>query len=156
MSDSQIFAWLGRASICGVPDIERAAEVMKDYYQGIGSEPEYSGRATLPSPSTAEDERAAFERQERGSNLRRVGVERNGSGGWYENPCVQSAWEGWQARAALSANAADREAKERDAARYRWLRDSCPDFEAMTSPWLYDDLDKVIDAAMKATQKENQ
>ncbi len=51
------------------------------------------------------DERAAFERHERGSNLRRVGVDRDGSGGWYENPCVQSAWEGWQARAAVAAQA---------------------------------------------------
>ncbi|WP_273035946.1 hypothetical protein [Massilia timonae] len=51
------------------------------------------------------DERAAFERHERGSNLRRVGVDRNGSGGWYENPCVQSAWEGWQARAVVAAQA---------------------------------------------------
>ncbi|OIJ42012.1 hypothetical protein [Massilia timonae] len=51
------------------------------------------------------DERAAFERHERGSNLRRVGVDRDGSGGWYENPCVQSAWEGWRARAEVAAQA---------------------------------------------------
>lgn len=65
--------------------------------------------ATPPSPSTAPevDERAAFERHEHASNLRRVGVERDGSGGWYENPCVQSAWEGWQARAALASRPAE-------------------------------------------------
>lgn len=51
------------------------------------------------------DERAEFERHESGSNLRRVGVDRDGSGGWYENPCVQSAWEGWQARAVVAAQA---------------------------------------------------
>lgn len=53
------------------------------------------------------DERAAFERHERWANLRRVGVDRDGSGGWYENPCVQSAWEGWQARAALASRPAE-------------------------------------------------
>lgn len=42
----------------------------------------------------------------------------------------------------------------KDAARYRWLRDVCPEFEAMTSPWLYDDLDKVIDAAIAAQPKD--
>ncbi|WP_314435831.1 hypothetical protein [Massilia timonae] len=51
------------------------------------------------------DERAAFERHERASNLRRVGVDRDGSGGWYENPCVQSAWEGRRARAEVAAQA---------------------------------------------------
>ncbi|MFS2027116.1 hypothetical protein [Massilia sp. CT11-137] len=39
-----------------------------------------------------------------------------------------------------------------DAARYRWLRDDCPDFEGMTSAWLYDDFDKVIDAAIAAKE----
>ncbi|WP_321789357.1 hypothetical protein [Burkholderia pyrrocinia] len=52
--------------------------------------------AAQPAPSPA-DERAAFEYHERASNL-----ERDDEGD-YVNPCVQSAWEGWQARAA-SAN----------------------------------------------------
>lgn len=43
-------------------------------------------------------EREAFERQERSSNLqRKYGI----SSDDYENPYVQSAWEGWQARASL-------------------------------------------------------
>ncbi|MCA8427822.1 hypothetical protein LGN30_32050 [Burkholderia seminalis] len=42
----------------------------------------------------AADERAAFEHHERASNLQRDNE------GDYMNPCVQSAWEGWQARAA--------------------------------------------------------
>lgn len=46
-------------------------------------------------------ERQAFEGHERGSNLRRVGE------GQYENPCVQSAWEGWQARSALASRPAE-------------------------------------------------
>lgn len=50
MSDSQIFAWLGRASICGISEIEHAAEVMKNYYQGIGPEPEYQEIAKLRHP----------------------------------------------------------------------------------------------------------
>lgn len=81
--------------------------------------------ATTPAPSTAPEvfdptkrtgrqlmdrwnagakevaERAAFEQHERGSNLRRVGE------GQYENPCVESAWEGWQARAALASRPAE-------------------------------------------------
>ena len=61
--------------------------------------------AEASAGNVSTDERATFERHERGSNLRRVGVERDGSGGWYENPCVQSAWEGWQARAAVAAQA---------------------------------------------------
>lgn len=41
MRDTGIFAWLGRASICGVPEVECAAKVLRDYYQGVGPEPEY-------------------------------------------------------------------------------------------------------------------
>lgn len=38
----------------------------------------------------------------------------------------------------------------RDAERYRWLRDDCPDLELMVSQWLYDDFDKAIDEARAA------
>jgi hypothetical protein len=38
---SRLFAWLVRASQCGIKPIEQAAEVLKDYYQGVGPEPEY-------------------------------------------------------------------------------------------------------------------
>lgn len=31
---SIVFEWLVKASRCGDPEIEKAAEVMKDYYQG--------------------------------------------------------------------------------------------------------------------------
>ena len=55
---------------------------------------------------------------------------------------------------AASTTAADAVQDEKDAARYRWLRDVCPEFEALASPWLYDDLDKVIDAAMSASQAQ--
>lgn len=64
----------------------------------------FEGGAEQAAQHEAGDERAAFERHERKSNLQRVGVEKDGSGGWYENPCVQSAWEGWQARVALAAS----------------------------------------------------
>jgi hypothetical protein len=64
-----------------------------------------ASEAEASAGTVSTDERAAFERQERGSNLRRVGVDRDGSGGWYENPCVQSAWEGWQARSRIAAQA---------------------------------------------------
>jgi len=56
-----------------------------------------------PASTAPTNERTAFEHQERESNLRRAGVEHDGSGGWYENPCVQSAWEGWKARAEVAA-----------------------------------------------------
>jgi len=64
----------------------------------------------------AGDERAAFERHKPELHLRRVGVERDGSGGWYENPCVQSAWEGWQTRATLDASPVVRAQSEESAA----------------------------------------
>lgn len=50
---------------------------------------------------SVDDERAAFEAEERkhSSNLNR-----QPSDGQYENPCTQSAWEGWQARAAHIAS----------------------------------------------------
>lgn len=41
MADTGIFAWLDRASRCGDVDVERSAEMLKNYYQGIGPEPEY-------------------------------------------------------------------------------------------------------------------
>jgi hypothetical protein len=53
-----------------------------------------------PAPVCA-DERALFEIEERNnsSNLTRR------ADGQYENPCTQSAWEGWQARAAIAQQA---------------------------------------------------
>jgi len=55
---------------------------------------------------------------------------------------------------AAPAPAAQDERDVKDAARYRWLRDVCPEFEAMASPWLYDDLDKAIDAAMSQSKTQ--
>lgn len=46
MADTSILSWLGRASICGIAEIERAAKVMQNYYQGVGPEPEYDEQAT--------------------------------------------------------------------------------------------------------------
>lgn len=57
---------------------------------------------TAPSPAIGgpvQDERAAFEHSERASDLTRRKDD-------YENPYVQSAWDGWQARAALAAKTA--------------------------------------------------
>lgn len=48
VAGSRLFAWLVRASKCGIPAIESAAQVMKDYYEGVGPEDEYDSRATLP------------------------------------------------------------------------------------------------------------
>ena len=56
-----------------------------------------------PASTVLADERRTFEHHERESNLRRAGVEHDGSGGWYENPRVQSAWEEWKARAEVAA-----------------------------------------------------
>lgn len=55
--------------------------------------------ALAAAPQVVADERAAFEIEERKNttNLQRQ------SDGQYENPCTQSAWEGWQARASLAA-----------------------------------------------------
>lgn len=53
---------------------------------------------TLPP---LEQERVAFEKVESASNLARDNDEPE----CYQNPCVQSAWEGWQARADLAAQA---------------------------------------------------
>lgn len=33
--DSQLYAWLDRASRSGLPDVEHAARVLKDYYEGV-------------------------------------------------------------------------------------------------------------------------
>jgi hypothetical protein len=41
MADTGIFTWLDRASRCGDVDVERSAEMLKNYYEGIGPEPEY-------------------------------------------------------------------------------------------------------------------
>ncbi|MGI4717249.1 MAG: hypothetical protein ACRYGO_07490 [Janthinobacterium lividum] len=49
-----------------------------------------------------DDERAAFEHAERASDLARDEIDSD----IYANPCVQSAWEGWSARAALASPAA--------------------------------------------------
>lgn len=49
------------------------------------------GRQLGAPQERTEDERARFEYVERASNLKRDDC------GDYENPCVQSAWEGWQA-----------------------------------------------------------
>jgi hypothetical protein len=54
--------------------------------------------------------------------------------------------DAWGAR--LAGDAA------KDAERYRWLRDKCPDFEGMTSAWLYDSLDETIDKAIAAAKKD--
>lgn len=51
------------------------------------------------APQVVADERAAFEIEERKNT---TNLERQ-TDGQYENPCTQSAWEGWQARAALAA-----------------------------------------------------
>lgn len=55
-----------------------------------------------PDLHSAIDERAAFERHERASELTR---NPDGSPDDYQNPCVQSAWDGWQARAAMESSA---------------------------------------------------
>lgn len=56
MADTGIFAWLDRAESCGDRDVERAALVMKDYYQGVGPEPEYAEQALASRPAEVEDE----------------------------------------------------------------------------------------------------
>ena len=126
-------------------------------------------RATPSSASTAPnspefeginvvDERAAFEHHERASELRRAGVEHDGTGGWYENPCVESAWEGWQARAALASRPAevDDEGKA-DAKRLDWLESanltfcgnySNTGFRAIGSSMWHGTLREAIDGAM--------
>ena len=53
--------------------------------------------------TAALNERAEFEYSERASDLTRDEAD----SGTYHNPWVQSAWEGWQARALLSAPPAD-------------------------------------------------
>lgn len=64
-------------------------------------------RAAAPSPSTAEDERAAFEAWAKGK-----GLIQESYGIRVVNTMCDLALDAWQARAALSANAADREATE--------------------------------------------
>lgn len=55
---SRLFAWLVRASQCGIKPIEQAAEVLKDYYQGVGPEPEYDQFRAADAPSEpSEDQR---------------------------------------------------------------------------------------------------
>lgn len=61
-------------------------------------------------------ERALFERYEQGANLRRVGE------GQYENPCVESAWEGWCARAALAASPVVRAQSEERAGLHQYRK----------------------------------
>ena len=70
-------------------------------HRTVEGSPESKGRITPDapaSPAPPQGEREAFEHAERASDLRRDEEE-----GDYLNPCVQAAWEGWQARAALSA-----------------------------------------------------
>ncbi len=103
---------IARCSYCGrysldpktLSDRQPQCECGKKYgwsgsFKKPGLDAKWSG--TIPSApavdAPARDEREAFEHQERASNL-----ERDDEGD-YLNPCVQSAWEGWQARAALSA-----------------------------------------------------
>lgn len=69
-------------------------------------------RATPPSPSTAEDERAAFEAWARRTHRRPGTSFDRAYDGTYKDNRIAAKWASWNARAALSANAADREAKD--------------------------------------------
>jgi hypothetical protein len=84
--------------------------------------------SVLTSPAKAGgDEREAFEQEMRKTYPSTVWlfkrIEFPGWGetrGQYQAPYEERAWNGWQARAALSADGGE---DKRDAQRYRWLRD---------------------------------
>jgi hypothetical protein len=89
---------------------DRVQEALDRMQKAEARVAELEGRATPPSPSAAEAERAAFEAWVTilapGHALARD------PSGRYSADSYEFAWDGWKARAALSANAADREAKE--------------------------------------------
>lgn len=103
------------------------------------------------------DERAAFEAWATTAIAEKYDVTRNGD--HYMEPYTEWAWEVWQARAALAAQAPAANADALDAARYRWLRghfrfaadSECEiwfDGSLKHSP--ADQLDAAIDAALAA------
>lgn len=117
MADTGIFTWLDRAESCGDRDVERAALVMKDYYQGVGPEPEYDEQATTARNAAIRfdsdmGERAAFEKAMNDSRFFPAELDfsrtKSPSGrDEYVNSHLQSNWEGWQARAALASRPAE-------------------------------------------------
>ena len=130
----------------------------------------WNRRAAPPSPSTAESELPLLPEP---GHYDRVTARMSGLGSYYTADQMR-AYGQECARAALAANAADSEAKERDAARYRWLRNEAwgggmvskkfphvveygPGLMRSALTELAEEgLDEAIDAAMKATQKEVQ
>lgn len=150
---------------------ERATKAMQDAWDSApfneDTDIEFHGAyramlAAAPSPLSAapasaqeeaEGERQAFEAwaKRKKMPLARIGQQ-------YDDFWVDHAWNGWQARARLSAPAAG---DALDAARYRWLRDNIQEDHSLPgSFWLSDtggeSWDKTIDAAMAYQRQQGE
>ncbi|VVE85162.1 DUF551 domain-containing protein [Pandoraea sputorum] len=129
---------------CGDPVVKAEIKTLRAWADAV---------AALTSPAkVGGDEREAFEKWagERGYNLEKFGI-------FYARNDTQALWQGWQARAALSADGGE---DKRDAERYRWLRGE--GFERPAQLWVtvlyegrpivHSDLDAAIDAAIATNQ----